>query len=668
MSHTALRRRMRGADAMFLYFEKKEMPLHIGSVAILDGPFDSECERMIEARLPEIPRYRQRVLFPPFNVAHPVWEFDPAFDFRNHIRRVKLDPPGTEQQLSELSGRIFTPLMDRNRPLWDLTIVDGLEHGRSALITRVHHSMVDGISGIALMNIMFDPVRTPRKVEQQAFIAPPLPDSGQLLVEGLASAYGDAVERVLDLQVTFMRMAQSFVGGNALNSLRGLAASAPEIVRPTERLPFNRPCSGVRGHCWTTFPFQEARQIRAMAGGTINDVALTTVAGAISKYVVANREPVKGRFARLLVPVNVRSEDSRDPGNEISMLPLSVPLDIEDPIERLNAITVRSTAMKTARIADIVTLIGTWLGAIPPTFQTSLAALPFMPQPVLIVNMVCTNVPGPMIPLYTSGRELLTYYPHVPCGSDVGIGVAIQSYNRRLHYGITYDMQAAPDGELFRDFIIESYEELRDAAGVRPAEVSPLGTARTGLPRKEDLRAHRSVSEATVPEPLPTAAAAEPVAEPVAQTVEVVQRPPAPVEIVPVAAAEEPVSKPVGASAEPPSAVERPSAKLPAAVERSEAASSVPETPAERPSEPEEKHVPSAKPKPAHRAAAPKKGTAGAKAPTTATAPTRAAETAPAKVETAGKVRRVQSAGSKQRPEKTHPKRPKPVKAPVATR
>src|SRR5436190_736546 len=136
MSQPEPRRRMRGSDAMFLYFERKEMPLHIGAVAVLDGRFDEESERLLAARLPELPRYRQRVLFPPFNLSHPFWEYDPEFDIRNHIRRVKLDNPGTDDQLSQLSGAIFTELMDRNRPLWDLTVVDGLEGGRSALIIR----------------------------------------------------------------------------------------------------------------------------------------------------------------------------------------------------------------------------------------------------------------------------------------------------------------------------------------------------------------------------------------------------------------------------------------------------------------------------------------------------------------------------------------------------
>jgi WS/DGAT/MGAT family acyltransferase len=470
MSQPELRRRMRGSDAMFLYFERTEMPLHIGCVAILDGPFDDHSEQVFATRLPEIPRYRQRVMFSPMNLTHPSWEDDPEFDIRNHIHRVTLEPPGDERQLSELSGRVFTTLLDRNQPLWDLTVVDGLEGGRSALIVRVHHCMVDGVSGVGLVKIMFDPSREPRRVEARPYSPPPLPDSRQLLAEGLAALVPEAAERLIGANLTLLRMLQGFTGEGGRSGLQDLLAVAPELLRPAERLPFNGPCSGVRGHCWTSSPFGEARAIRAALGGTINDVILTIVTGAVSRYVTAHREPVSGRFVRMMVPVNLRSDDPRGGvGNEISMLPISIPLDVGDAAERMRVVSMRSAAMKSAHIADVVALIGTWLGWIPANFQHSLAALAFLPQPVRIVNMVCTNVPGPMVPLYANGRELLTYYPHVPCGSDVGISVAVSSYNQNLYYGVTYDAQAAPDGELFRDFLIESYEELRDAAGVRPA-------------------------------------------------------------------------------------------------------------------------------------------------------------------------------------------------------
>lgn len=466
MPQTGLRRRMTGADAMFLYFERKEMPLHIGCVAILDGPFDEASEKLLADRLPEAPRYRQRVVFAPLNLAHPTWEDDPNFDIRNHIRRILIEPPGTEQQLSELSGVVFSTLMDRSKPLWDMTIVDGLEGGRSALIIRVHHSVVDGVSGVALVNSIFDPTREPRQVTPQPYEPAPLPDAQTVLVEGLASTWADAAARLVGAEVAVLRLVQAFTGADSRANLRSLLAIMPELLRPTQKLPFNGPCSGVRGHCWATFSFAEARAIRSALGGTINDVMLTAVAGAVSRYVVAHREDVTDRFVRLMVPVNLRTGDSRGAGNEISLMPLSIPLDIENPVERIKAITMRSAAMKAARVADVIQLIGMGLGWTPPVLQQSLAALPFLPQPVLLFNMVCTNVPGPMIPLYASGRELLTYYPHVPCGSDVGIGVAISSYNRSLYCGVTYDAQAAPDGELFRDFVVDAYEELREAAGV----------------------------------------------------------------------------------------------------------------------------------------------------------------------------------------------------------
>ena len=523
MSQPELRRRMRGSDAMFLYFERTEMPLHIGCVAVLDGPFDENSEQVLAARLPEIPRYRQRVMFSPMNLTHPSWEDDPEFDVRNHIQRVTLDPPAGDRELSDLSGRVFTRLLDRNRPLWDLTVAEGLEGDRSALIIRVHHCMVDGVSGVGLANIMFDPSREPRRVESRPFNPPPLPDSRQLLAEGLAALVPEAAERLIGANLTLLRMLQGFTGGGK-SGLENLLAIAPELLRPAERLPFNGPCSGVRGHCWTSSPFSEARAIRAALGGTINDVILTAVTGAVSRYVTAHREPVKGRFVRLMVPVNLRSDSpSGGVGNEISMLPISLPLDVADPAERMRVVSMRSAAMKSAHIADVVALIGTWLGWIPANIQHSLAALPFLPQPVRIVNMVCTNVPGPMVPLYANGRELLTYYPHVPCGADVGISVAVSSYNESLFYGVTYDAQAAPDGELFRDFLVESYEELREAA-----DVSPVAAAPQRKPPVEEAAAEtvteaassaRASDSAPIAPPAPAkdrvAAAVEPVSPPV---------------------------------------------------------------------------------------------------------------------------------------------------------
>ncbi|HBY59566.1 MAG TPA: hypothetical protein DEH78_07065, partial [Solibacterales bacterium] len=483
MADSELRRQMRGSDAMFLYFERREMPLHIGAVCILDGHFEEEYVDLLAARLHEIPRYRQRVLFAPYNLTHPFWEFDPEFDIRKHIHRYQLEAPGNEEQLSELAGRIFTPLMERDKPLWDMTVVEGLEGGRSAVIWRVHHSLVDGVAGVDLTNILFDVSKTPRRVEAQPYHPPALPDPSQLLTEGIAGAWMAAAERMIGSQITVLKLAQSFFGSESKDGLKALMATMPELMKPTEKLPFNRPCNGVRGHCWARIPFGETRAIKTALGGTINDVVLSVVSGAVIRYVKAHNEPTAGRFVRLMVPVNLRNEDPHGRmGNEISMLPVSIPLDVEDPAERLKTIAVRTAILKGARVADIIHLIGTSMGWTPPGLQYPLAAMPFLPQPVLIVNMVCTNVPGPMMPLYANGREVLTYYPHVPTGSDVGISVAVASYNGVLFYGVTYDGGAAPDGPLFRDFLVEAHEELRTRAGVRPMPVKPRAAAPAATP------------------------------------------------------------------------------------------------------------------------------------------------------------------------------------------
>jgi diacylglycerol O-acyltransferase len=496
MPQSSLRRRMRPEDAMFLYLERREMPLHIGSVNILDGPFPESGERLIEERLSEIPRYRQRAMFAPFNLVHPAWEFDPDFDIRCHLRRVQIDSPGTDEQLSELSGRIFTPLMDRNKPLWDLTIVDGLEGGRSALISRVHHCLVDGVSGTGLTSILLDTSPNPRRGRRQKFAPPALPGSARLLVEGLAMAWTEAAERAVDAQAKVLRIARAFVDQDGQDRLNTLLSIAPELLLPAARLPFNRPCSGIREHRWTAVPFSEGRAIRSALGGTVNDVVLSAVGGAVARYVEAHREPLAGRFVRIMVPVSLRTEDPcGDTGNQVSMLPLGIPLDIADPVQRLRTVTARTASLKSARVADLIALFATWAGFTPPLLQHSIGALPFLSPPSPWINLVCTNVPGPMIPLYAAGREVVTYYPHVPVGNDLGLGVAVLSYNQNLYFGITSDAQAVPDAALFRDLLLESWNGLRAAAGVAQQPAPPVPPRAPAQP-PAGLRAHRKSAAA----------------------------------------------------------------------------------------------------------------------------------------------------------------------------
>ncbi|HYL36802.1 MAG TPA: wax ester/triacylglycerol synthase family O-acyltransferase [Bryobacteraceae bacterium] len=474
MPHSYPDDRLKSEDAVFLYLERKQMPLHIGSVSIFDGPIPFEaCKDYIESRLPLIPRYRQRIVVPPFNIGHPTWERDPNFNISNHVHHVQLRR-GTEGELRAFAGRLFGQIMDRNKPLWDMTIVDGLSGGRSALISRVHHCLVDGVSGVGLMNVVFDPkLQAPNGHKQKAHHASRPPGPATALAEALLTSYSDMVERVLSAQVAALNIAQALVSDQALRGMNQLVRLVPELLAPVERLPFNQPCVGERKIAWSEISMPEVSAIRQACGGTLNDVVLATVTAAVRRYAEWHGAPLKHRLLRLMVPVNVRPNgDKNGLGNQVSMLPVSIPLDIRDPVKLLDAVRQRTEAMKTARVADLIRLFATWMGTTPVPLQALMGPLASL-LPVPPFNLVCTNVPGPPVPLYALGRKMITFYPYVPIGNDMGVGCAIQSYNQVLYFGLTADTSAAPDVARLKRFLDQSFVELRTAAVGRAKRTRP---------------------------------------------------------------------------------------------------------------------------------------------------------------------------------------------------
>jgi diacylglycerol O-acyltransferase / wax synthase len=457
-------------DAAFLYLESKETPLHIGSVSVLDGHIRLEDYiEFISSKLPLIPRYRQRLVVPPFHLGHPTWEDDPDFDIRNHIHQAHLKR-GTVAELQGLAGQIFSKLMNRNRPLWDLTLVDGLQDGRSAFISRVHHCLVDGVSGVGIINVMLSPTREPEPPHQsQPFHAPPLPGSGPSLLDALASSFSDSVQRILAAQMASLDLAGTLLGGQALHVWNQLAPLGPELLAPLERLPFNRPVLGPRKVAWAELSLADVGAIRKVLGGTLNDVALTAVTLAVGRYAELHGQSIENRLLRLMVPVNLRRDEKQHGfGNRVSALPVNIPLDIHDPAVLLNAVRQRTEAMKSAHVADLIQLAGFWLGIAPAPLQAALGPLAAV-LPLPLFNMVCTNVPGPQYPLYLLGHEMLTFHPYVPIGNEMGVCCAIQSYNGKLYFGLTADSAAAPDVRRLNDFLEEAFGELRRAAGIQPS-------------------------------------------------------------------------------------------------------------------------------------------------------------------------------------------------------
>lgn len=477
-------------DALFLYLEKKEMPLHIGSVFLLDGPISlDDLKSLIEAKLPLIPRYRQRVVFPPFQAAYPSWEFDPAFDIDNHIHLVHLQR-GTRDALQRLAGHIFSEVMDRNRPLWDLTVVDGLDDGRSAVIARVHHSMVDGVAGVAMMSLIMDTSPEIQPLPSRKPFHPPTPlPPWEMLADSMVSGYFHAVERVLSVQSAALNVAQELLGGMLSGSVP-LLRSTSEVLPPRQRFPFYAPALGPRRVSWTEFPMSEIHAIRHICGVKVNDVGMLILAGAMRRYAKLHHQSVKGRLLRLMVPVNRRNGGSKQGmGNKITLAPVNIPLDIADPVELLSNIHQRTDAVKHAYAGDLTVLAGSLLATLPVPAQAQLVGMLSNTVPVLPFDMVATNVAAPDHPLYLLGREILTYFPYVPIGDFMGVCCAMASYNGTFYFSLTGDCASAPDLDRLRGFLDQAFEELHNAVGLAQENPSVENSSSEAAPGAEALEA-----------------------------------------------------------------------------------------------------------------------------------------------------------------------------------
>lgn len=472
MKAPVLNRRLSGVDAAFLYLERREIPLHIAGVCVFEEPIPfKQFVAAIDSKLHLIPRYRQIVVDPPLHIGYPTWEDDPNFDIRRHIFHVTAEPPGGQSELEALASRLLTPLMDRRKPLWDIHVIDGLADGRGALLVRVHHALADGIAGASLMKILLDPTPAVPKATRKPRFRPQPAGSNRSVADALASAVHSSLESMIAAEAILMDFARALLDDGMQEALGKLVSLLPELGASSERFPFNKPCTGERKFCWTEFPFDDVRKIRDVTGGTVNDIILTVVTRAVARYIQLHGEPVKGRFLRVVCPVNSRRGDKGESlGNQISFLPVALPLDIKDPVRMLHAVAARTEIMKNARAAHVVALMASWIGAAPPPVQALFwGAIPQINLPLPLFNMICTNVPGSPTTLYAVGRKMLACYPHVPTGYELGVNCAVQSYDGKFFCGLTADAQVVPDVGRLRDLIQTSFRDTRRAAGVRNA-------------------------------------------------------------------------------------------------------------------------------------------------------------------------------------------------------
>src|SRR5271165_4416225 len=485
-------------DALFLYFEREGQPINIAGVSVFEGEIKlADCAAFVESKLLLIPRYRQRVVFPPFDLGLPGWEFDPNFKIRNHVREVKLKH-GTEQELKALAGKIVSARLDRQRPLWDFTLAR-LQGGRTGLVVRIHHCLSDGIAGVGVINTILDTTPTPAPIQHKKPEAEPpamQKDPAAIFLGGLAKSYQSLVSGALTLHTGLLNIAEEAVA-NPTGPPAEMIRMLSEMAAPAERLPFNTICRGPQKFAWTQVPLADIKAVKNNCGGTVNDVILTTVTRAFGRYAKHRGVDLEGRSLRIVIPVNVRGNGSAaEMGNKISFVPVPIPLDIRDPLKLLAVVRERVEFLKHARAAEFVGLFGGLLSALPSAFWAT--AGPMVSQlPLSLCNIICTNVPGPQMPLYLMGHKMLSWYPWVPIGGLMGINCAILTYNGTAFFGFTGDVHAAPDLERLEKFVDQSFAEFRASAAAAAAAAEAESGA--SPQRRKRVRPNGKIPVAPIP-------------------------------------------------------------------------------------------------------------------------------------------------------------------------
>jgi diacylglycerol O-acyltransferase / wax synthase len=474
--------RLTGLDASFLHLERDSAHMHVAACAIFTGspPTHEELLAAIEARLHLVPRYRQRLAFVPFGQGRPVWVDDPHFNAAYHVRHTALPKPGTEEQLMRMTGRVFSQALDRSRPLWELWLVEGLEGDRFALLSKTHHALVDGISGVDIITVLFDTSPDPMPVAppDQEWAPRPLPSRAQLLADALLERATVPGEMVRGARAALR--GPRAVAGRVTRSLGALGDLALTGLQPAPSSLFNVSIGPHRRFTWVRGDLNAIKAVKNTLGGTVNDVVLTVVAGALGRYLRLHGEATDGLELRAMVPVSVRADVERGAlGNRVAAMWARLPVGITDPVERLRMVSTAMQEVKESGQAVGAQVLTQLSGFAPPTIMSQAARLQARQR---LFNLVVTNVPGPQFPLYLLGRELEAIFPLVPLAKNTALGIAIMSYNGQLNFGLSGDYDALADIDVLADELRSSIEEIVAAAGA-PAPPRPSAAARGRGPR-----------------------------------------------------------------------------------------------------------------------------------------------------------------------------------------
>lgn len=457
-------------DAAFLYVERPNATMHIGGCMVYEGEFSREhVIEQVAARMHLLPRYRQRAVFPPFFVSHPLWIDDPNFDIENHIDEVWLPADCNEQILARAAAEAYSGMLDRDRPLWKGIVLRGIP-GHTALVWKIHHAMVDGVSGVDLTMVLsdFSPSDELPEPPAEAWSPEPLPDSLGLLQEAMQHRLSE-LNRTWT-EAAFDALRPDVMAARAREMMAASGATLPVSATPAPRTVFNRPVGGDLGFAWAQFAFPTMRAVKSRLGGTVNDIVLTVLAGGLGRYLRARGQDTAGLELRAMCPVSMRQEDERGQlGNLVSNMIAPLFVGVDDPVERLKKERDAMNTLKEAGQARAFYELSQFGVRVPPLMAAMGATLPFSQT---LFNTVSTNVPGPMIPLYFGPHKLVDWLPAGIVSNNIGLFLAILTYNQRITLGITVDSRLIPDPWFLTACLEDSYAELRQAAGIDEEEAT----------------------------------------------------------------------------------------------------------------------------------------------------------------------------------------------------
>jgi diacylglycerol O-acyltransferase / wax synthase len=457
--------RLTAVDASFLAQESASSHMHVGAVTIFEGPAPAyeDLAAHIRSRLHLVPRYRQRLAFPPAETGRPVWVDDPTFHLDYHLRHTALPAPGSEAQLRAMAARIVSQQLDRSKPLWETWLIEGLEDGRFALISKTHHALVDGIAGVDLATVIFDLTPEPPPVDHPdaAWEPEPEPTPLQLAARGIRGI----VRTPFSLGARAAGAAAR--PGQALELAREAAEGVGEIVwagmNPAPETPLNVEIGPHRRFVGVRNQLEDFKTIKNAFGGTVNDVVLTVVSGSLREWLQSRGVRTEGLELRALVPVSIRaSHEQGQLGNRIAVMRGPLPVYVEDPVARLQAVRQAMGELKESKQAVGAEVLAGVQNFAPPTILAQASRLNFSTR---LFNLIVTNVPGPQFPLYVRGRELDDVFPVAFLPENHALAIAIMSYNGKINFGLLGDYDALPDIGAIADGIEASLAELVSLAG-----------------------------------------------------------------------------------------------------------------------------------------------------------------------------------------------------------